>query len=239
MMFDSDSDSLDLSIDEFPPTPGKSLNLSSYQTTSVPDTPDNMEIDSQPTPAQIAPVDKKERQKILLSDRARKMVWGELSKIKHLRTLASKAHILGKDIEQARADKSTLSMFSLKKHLPQLPGGDLTWAFQSEWENILTECSQKLMDATANYLLTEKVSTLGKKATEMAQKATLDFSKALPSDEKEKGLELFAIVDQSMKKLKKVKRVKDGKITKPHSKKTGKLQGKLKKNKAVARKLKM
>jgi hypothetical protein len=197
-----------------------------------------MEVDSYPTPGQRAS-DKQERQKIILSDRAKKMVWGELSKIKNVRTLASKAHTLGKDIEHARADKSILSMFSIKKHLPQLPGGDLTWAFQSEWENILTECSQKLMDATANYLLTEKVSTLDKMATDMAQKATLDFAKALPSEEKEKGLELFSIVDQSMKKLKKVKRVKGGKVTKPHSKKTGKLPGKVKKTMAVARRLKM
>ena len=139
----------------------------------------------------------------------------------------------------ATADKTILPMFSVQKNLPQLPGGDLSWAFQSEWENILTECSKQLRGATANYLLTEKMCDLDKTATDMAQKATLDFKKALPSDEREDGLRLFDVVDQSMKKHKKRKPKDIGKVTKPTAK-TGKHRAmKRKKNDTVSRRLKM
>ena len=131
------------------------------------------------------------------------MVWGELGKIKHVRSLASKCHFLAKDINGAKADNRLLPNFLIQKNLPYLPGGDLSWAFQTEWENILrlADCSKKLMDATASYLLDEKVKMLDNKATDMAQKTHADFEKALPQDEREKGLQLFNIVDQSMKKL--------------------------------------
>ena len=81
------------------------------------------------------------------------------------------------------------------------------------------------MDATANYLLTEKMKDLDKTATDMAQKALSDFKKALPADDRDKGLELFNIVNQSMKTMKKQKKVKKRRvnqvITKP-TLKTGK-----------------
>ena len=75
----------------------------------------------------------------------------------------------------------------------------------------------------------------------MAQKATLDFKKALPSDEMEKGLELFSIVDQSMKKQKrKKKQAASGKITKRTSKTDKHRVKNLKKQRgAVNRRLKM
>ena len=95
------------------------------------------------------------------------------------------------------------------------------------------------MGATANYLLTEKMRDLDKTATDMAQKATLDFKKALPSDEREDGLRLFDVVDQSMKKHKKRKPKDRGKVTKPTAK-TGKHRAmKRKKNDTVSRRLKM
>ena len=151
----SDSDSLDLTS---PPTPGKTLNLATYRIPKLLKSPEMMETDdSVPTPGQRVST---KRKKIHLTDRAKKMVWGELSKIKHVRSTASNVHFLGMDIKQATADRVILPMFSISKHLPQLPGGALSWAFQSEWENILRECSQKLMDTTANYLLTEKMRDL-------------------------------------------------------------------------------
>ena len=49
-------------------------------------------------------------------------------------------------------------------------------------------------------------------ASDAANRATADGGKALPADEKEKGLKLFEIVNQSMKRL---RRVKAGRVTKP------------------------
>lgn len=209
-----------LNINDAPPTPGKNLDLSSYRIPKVPKTPEPM--DSQPTPGQ-KPGDAQPREKIMLSDKAKKMVWGELGKIKQVRTLASKAHFLGKDIKQAKAENRILPAFAIQKNLPQLPGGDLSWAFQSEWESILTDCSVKLMDATANYLLTDKVKSLNKKANDLAQQTQADLGKAIPECERDDGLRLFNIVDQSMKKL---KRVKSGRVTKPRTNPTKPALGK-------------
>ena len=214
-MTSSDTDSLDLTT---PRTPGKGFD-SSYRIPKIQPAETSMDTDSQPTPGQKV---SEKSKKIHLSDRAKKMVWGELSKIKHVRTTASKVHFLCEDMKRAKADKTILPMFSIQKNLPQLPGGDLSWAFQSEWQNILTECSKQLMDATANYLLTEKMCDLDKTAKDMAQKATLDFKRALPSDEREDGLRLFDVVDNSMKKHRKRRKQNDrGKVTKPTAK-TGK-----------------
>jgi hypothetical protein len=71
------------------------------------------------------------------------------------------------------------------------------------------------MDLSANYLLTEKVRALEKDASNLANKATLDFERALPAGDKSKGLELFNIVDTSMKRM---KRVAKGRVTKPGTK---------------------
>ena len=49
-------------------------------------------------------------------------------------------------------------------------------------------------------------------ASDVANRATADVGKALPADEKEKGLKLFEIVNQSMTRL---TRVKAGRVTKP------------------------
>ena len=92
------------------------------------------------------------------------------------------------------------------------------------------------MDATARYLLDEKVKVLDKKATDMAQKTYADFEKALPQDEREKGLQLFSIVDQSMKKL---KRVKGGRISKTKPMKTKRPAAERKHNKAARCRLKL
>ena len=198
-----------LNLGDAPPTPGKNLDLSSYRIPKLPASPEPM--DSQPTPGQ-KPRDVQPREKITLSDKAKKMVWGELAKIKQVRTLASKAHFFGKDIEKARAENRILPAFAIQKHLPQLPGGDLSWAFQTEWESILTECSEKLMDATAKYLVAEKVTSLDKKANNLAELTQMDLEKAIPETEREKGLRLFHIVNHSMKRL---KWVKSGRISKP------------------------
>ena len=51
------------------------------------------------------------------SERAKKMVWGELSKIKCVRTTASKVNFLGEDINRAKAEgKMILPCFLFKKH---------------------------------------------------------------------------------------------------------------------------
>jgi hypothetical protein len=220
--YESDNDkydSLDLTTNTIPDTPGKSLDLHAARSQTMPYTKpeDEMEVDkseSQPTPAQRAQTSQK-RAKITLSERAKSMVWSELGKIKQVRTTLSKAHFLAQDLKSARTNNKVLPSYSVLKNTPQLPGGELSWAFKSEWESILNDCSSKLMDLSANYLLTEKVPALEKVATELANKATTDFERALPTGDKTKGLELFNIVDLSMKK---VKRVSKGRVTKPRTK---------------------
>ena len=67
--------------------------------------------DSVPTPGQ--------RDKIFLSSKfAKKMVWGELGKIKCVRSTASKVHFLVNDINRAKAEVKILPMFSIQKSLP-------------------------------------------------------------------------------------------------------------------------
>ena len=117
--------------------------------------------------------------------------------------------------------------------MPQLPGGKPSWAFQTEWASILRECSQKLMEATANYLATERVSELGQKADTLASSSQTKLEMALPVEDLVKGLKLFDIVNKSMKRL---RQVKLGKISKPKSKKAIKLRVRHQK-KAVVRKL--
>ena len=102
-------------------------------------------------------------------------------------------------------------MFHVCKTIPQLPGGPASWALQTEWDSILSDCSRKLMMATAEFLVTDRVPTLDKKAEDLAQAAHADLCKALPEKEKTKGLELFRIVNQSMKRP---RRVKSGKVVK-------------------------
>tara|TARA_B110000881_G_C18537591_1_gene496681 strand:+ start:579 stop:1304 length:726 start_codon:yes stop_codon:yes gene_type:complete len=241
MAYSSDTDSLDLTV--APTTPGKNLDLSSYHIPLKRKTPEEkMDADdSGPTPGQR---DTTQKKIFLSSEFAKKMVWGELGKIKSVRFTASKVHFLGIDINRAKAEGKILPMFSIQKSLPQLPGGALSWAFQSEWENIVADCSKKLMDATANYLLAEKMKDLDKTATDMAQKASSDFKKALPYDDREKGLELFNIVNQSMKTVKKQKKGKKRRVNQVNTKptlKTEKQKGKGKKhsNVAVNRRLKL
>ncbi len=91
-------------------------------------------------------------------------------------------------------------MYNVNKKPP--PRGTLSWTFQTEWESILAQCSQKLTDATAN---------------SMSQSALADFSKVLQSQDKDKGFQLFQILNNSMKKL---QRIKKGKVTKPLQKKS-------------------
>ncbi len=229
--YQSDEDSFDITSP--PPTPGKNLDLSAYTIPKIKPLP--METDqagtSQPTPAQRQPSQKNE-ERITLSDKAKKMVWGELGKIKSIRTLASKCHFLGKDIMSARKQERILPAFTILKSLPQLPGGELSWAFQTEWESTLRECSEKLMDVTASYLLNEKVASFEKKASDLSETTLVDLKKAIPENERDKGVKLFSIVDQSMKRL---KRVKSGKITKP--KRQGKKTTKV--NMTVKRQLKL
>ena len=47
------------------------------------------------------------------------MAWGELGKIKQVRTLSSKGHIFGKNIEKARAENRILPAIAIQKNLPQ------------------------------------------------------------------------------------------------------------------------
>ena len=54
--------------------------------------------------------------------------------------------------------------------------------------------------------------SLEKLASDAVNRATADVGKALPADEKEKGLKQFEIVNQSMKRL---RQVKAGRVTTP------------------------
>ena len=131
-----------------------------------------------------------------------------------MRLLQSKAHSISHNIREARARDSILPMFEVSKSLPQLPGGSLSWAFQTEWTNILRDCSQKLMLATADFLVGERLPDLDKQANKLAELTLTDLSKAFPEEEKQKGLQLFSIVNQSMKQ-----RVdKSDKVVKPSHK---------------------
>ena len=67
------------------------------------------------------------------------------------------------------------------------------------------------MALTSAHLLKEKVPSLEKMATNAANRATADVGKALPADEKDKGLKLFEIVNQSLKRL---RRDNAGRVTK-------------------------
>ena len=60
--------------------------------------------------------------------------------------------------------------------------------------------------------LNERVPTLDKKAEDLAQSAHADLCKALPEKEKTKGLQLFDIMNQSMKRT---RRVNSGENVKP------------------------
>ena len=66
------------------------------------------------------------------------------------------------------------------------------------------------MDATAKHLVAEKVTSLDKKANNLAQQTETDLQKAIPEIEHKEGLCLFNIVNQSMKRL---KRVKSGRVS--------------------------
>ena len=222
-MTTSDNDLFDLTV---PETPGKGLYLNKYKIPRV-NQAEKMETDefpastnknmenqancSLPTPAQRTN-NQQNQSKITLTDHSKKMVWGELGKIKSIRQTISKAPFLATDITQAKSEEKILPAFSLHKSIPLLPGGKPSWAFQVEWEKTLAECSQNLMELTSAYLLKDKVPSLEKMATDAANRATADVGKALPADEKEKGLKLFEIVNNSMKRL---RRVKAGRVTKP------------------------
>ena len=70
------------------------------------------------------------------------------------------------------------------------------------------------MLATADSLVGERLPDLDKQAHNLAELALTNLSKALPEEEKQKGLQLFSIVNQSMKQ-----RVnKSGKVVKPSQK---------------------
>ena len=71
------------------------------------------------------------------------------------------------------------------------------------------------MLATADFLVGERLPDLDKQANKLAKLTLLtDLSKAFPEEEKQKGLQLFSIVNQSMKQ-----RVdKSGKVVKPSHK---------------------
>lgn len=139
------------------------------------------------------------------------MVWKELSKIKIVRLLQSKTQSIVHNITEAKANGSILHMFQVNKSLPQLPGGQLSWALQTEWANILQECSLKLMMATGNFLMDERLPQLDKQASNLAERALTSLSKAFPEEEKMKGLQLFNKVNKSMKR-----RVdRNGKVAKP------------------------
>ena len=105
-----------------------------------------------------------------------------------MRLFQSKAHSISHNIREARARDSILPMFEVSKSLPQLPGGPLSWALQTEWTNILRDCSQKLMLATADFLVDERLPDLDKQANNLAELALTDLSKAFPKEEKQKGL---------------------------------------------------
>ena len=217
-MTTSDNDLFDLTV---PLTPGKGLYLKKYKIPRVNQT-EMMEIDefpasnsknmenqancSLPTPAQRTN-NQQNQFKITLTDHSKNMVWGELGKIKSIRQTISKAHFLATDIIQAKSEEKILPAFSLHKSIPLLPGGK-----HVEWEKTLAQCFQNLMALTSAYLLKEKVPSLEKMGTDAANRATADVGKALPAEEKEKGLKLFEIVNQSMKRL---RQVKAGRVTKP------------------------
>ena len=55
------------------------------------------------------------------------------------------------------------------------------------------------MLATADFLVGERLPDLDKQANNLAELALTDLSKAFPEEEKQKGLQLFSIVNQSMK----------------------------------------
>ena len=184
--------------------PGNSKSTKTKPTRPKPTKP-------RPRPTKPTKPTKPRPPKILLSEGPKKMVWTELSKIKQVRLLQSKAHSITHNIREARARDSILPMFEVNKSLPQLPGGPLSWALKTEWTNILRDCSQKLMLATADFLVGERLPDLDKQANNLAELALNDLSKAFPEEEKQKGLQLFNIVDQSMKR-----RVnKSGKVAKP------------------------
>ncbi len=230
-------DSLDLmDCTSIPPTPDKMTNFKIPKLSSS--------LSSQPTPAQrpsksfgskpprskkskatkpghhrqtkpTKPGDnltKPEQEKIFLTDGSKKLVWANLGKIKQVRMLQSKAHSIALDIREASSSDTILPLFKVCKNLPQLPGGPASWALQTEWDSILQECSRKLMMATADFLVSDRVPTLDKKAEDLAQVAQTDFAKILPEDEQKKSLQLFSIVNKSMKR---VRRVKAGKVAKP------------------------
>ena len=92
------------------------------------------------------------------------------------------------------------------------------------------------MAATANHLLTERMERLNKTATDMAQIAITDFEKALPANDREKGLELFNIVNESMKKQRRGKKRRTA-TTKPKPKISKRGVHKRKHNNAVNRRL--
>ena len=153
--------------------------------------------------------------KILLLEGPKKMVWTELSKIKQVRLLQSKTYSITHNIREARACGSILPMFEVNKCLPQLPGGPLSWDLQSEWTSILRDCLQKLMLATADFLVGERLPDLAKQANNLPELALTDLSKAFPEEEeKKKGLQLFNIMNQSMKQ----RANKNGKVVKPFHK---------------------
>ncbi len=66
--------------------------------------------------------------------------------------------------------------------------------------------------ATADFLVSDRVPTLDKKAQDLAQVAQTDLSNILPKKEQKKSLQLFSIVNKSMKR---VRRVKAGNVAKP------------------------
>ena len=127
-----------MEIDEFPASNSK--NMENHANCSL------------PTPAQRTNNQQKQS-KITLTDHSKKMVWGELGKIKSIRQTISKAHFLATDIMQAKSKEKILPAFSVHKSIPLLPGGKPSWAFQVEWEKTLAECSQNLMALTSAYLL--------------------------------------------------------------------------------------
>ena len=145
LAFSDDDDSLDLEMDctPIPPTPEtKKMSSIDCSLPTPAQRPGNSKsTKTKPTrrrPTKPTKPTKSRPPKILLSEGPKKMDWTELNKIKQVRLLQSKVHSISHNIREARVRDSILPMFEVNKSLPQLPGGLLSWALQTEWTNLFS-----------------------------------------------------------------------------------------------------
>ena len=193
-------DSLDLmDCKSIPPTPEKMTNFKIPKLSSS--------LSSQPTPAQwqskssfgskpprsrktkptkpghhhqtkpTKPGDnltKLEPEKIFLTDGSKKIVWASLGKNKQIKNqsllISERPHPLTQSCRCLRYARTSHNSLEVQPAGPSQPSG--TASCKSVQEN--------LMKATADFLVSDRVPTLDKKAEDLAQVAQTDFSKILP-----------------------------------------------------------